>query len=82
MTNTHPATDRRARPRTGTHTVPTYRACAANACRQGHKACPTPQACEVADEPPATRAELTGFVLWVMVIAVVIGFAVISGHSA
>ncbi len=78
----HLTTDRRARPRTGSHTAPTHRACSANACRQGHKACPTPQACEVADEPPATRAELTGFVLWVMVIAVVIGFAVISGHSA
>lgn len=79
---THPLTDRRARPRTGSHTAPTYRACVANACRQGHKACPTPQACEVADEPPATRAKLTSFALWVAVIAVAIGFAVISGHSA
>ena len=61
---THPLTDRRARPRTGTHTAPTHRACVANACRQGHKACPTPQACEVADEPPATRAELLGIALW------------------
>lgn len=79
---THPLTDRRARPRTGTHTAPTHRACVANACRQGHKACPTPQACEVTDEPPATQAELTGFVLWVAVIAAAIAFALISGHSA
>lgn len=64
MNTTHHLTDRRARPRTGSHTAPTYRACAANACRQGHKACPTPQACEVADEPPATGAELLGIALW------------------
>ena len=64
MTTTHTTTDRRARPRTGAHTAPSYRACTANACRQGHKACPTPQACEVTDEPPATGAELLGFALW------------------
>lgn len=79
---THPLTDRRARPRTGSHTAPTHRACAANACRQGHKACPTPQACEVTDEPPATRAELTGFALWVVAIAAAIVFAAISSQSA
>lgn len=79
---THPLADHRARPRTGTHTAPNHRACKANACSQGHKACPTPQACEVTDEPPATRAELTGFALWVAAIAAAIVFAVISSHSA
>lgn len=82
MTTTHPLTDRRARPRTGTHTAPTYRACAANACRQGHKACPTPQACEVADEPPATGAELLGFALWAAFFAVAIVSVLISCANA
>lgn len=81
MTTAHPLTDRRARPRTGSHTAPTYRACAANACSKGHKACPTPQACEVADEPPATRAELTGFALWTVGIALVIVGVLISCAS-
>nr|WP_295941226.1 hypothetical protein [uncultured Acidovorax sp.] len=79
---THPLTDRRARPRTSTHTAPTYRACKANACSQGHKACPTPQACEVADEQPATRAELIGFVLWAALFAVAIVSVLISCASA
>ena len=80
MNTTHPTTDRRARPRTGT--APTHRACVANACRQGHKACPTPQACEVTDEAPATRAELTGFVLWVACIALALISALVSCASA
>ncbi|CAN7315730.1 hypothetical protein [Acidovorax delafieldii] len=78
---THPLTDRRARPRTGSHTAPTHRVCAANACHQGHKACPTPQACEVTDEPPATRVELTGFALWTVGIALVIVGVLISCAS-
>lgn len=82
MTNTHPITDRRARPRTGSHTAPTYRACAANACRQGHKACPTPQACEVTDEPPATRAELLGIALWgACVVLAIVGALVLSAGA-
>lgn len=82
MTSAHPLSDRRARPRTGSHTAPTYRACVANACRQGHKACPTPQACEVADEPPATSAELLGFVLWAAFFAVAIVSVLISCANA
>lgn len=82
MTTTHPITDRRARPRTGTHTAPTHRACVANACRQGHKACPTPQACEVTDEPPATRAELLGIALWgVCVVLAIVGALVLSAGA-
>ena len=82
MTTTHPLTDRRARPRTGSHTAPTYRACVANACRQGHKACPTPQACEVTDEPPATRAELLGIALWAACVALAIVGALVLSAGA
>lgn len=82
MTTTHPTTDRRARPRTGAHTAPSYRACTANACRQGHKACPTPQACEVTDEAPATGIELLGFALWVTFFAVAVFSVLISFASA
>ena len=82
MTTTHPTTDRRARPRTGAHTTPSYRACVANACRQGHKACPTPQACEVTDEAPGARTELLGFALWVAGIALAIAYALVSCASA
>lgn len=82
MTTTHPITDRRARPRTGSHTAPTYRACVANACRQGHKACPTPQACEVADETPATRAELLGIALWgACIVLAIVGALVLSAGA-
>jgi len=82
MTTTHPTTDRRARPRTGAHTTPSYRACNANRCSQGHKTCPTPQACEVTDEAPATRTELLGFALWVAGIALALAFVLISCASA
>lgn len=79
---THPFSDRRARPRTGTHTATSYRACATNACRVGHKTCPTPQACEVTDEPPATRAELIGFVLVVVGAVVSLCVLVFFGTGA
>lgn len=82
MTTTHPTTDRRARPRTGAHTAPSYRTCNANARSQGHNACPTPQACEVTDEAAATRTELLGFVLWVAGIALALAFVLISCASA
>lgn len=82
MTSAHPLSDRRARPRTGSYTAPTYRACVANACRQGHKACPTPQACEVTDEPPATRAELLGVALWGACFGVAIVGALVLSASA
>lgn len=82
MTTTHLATDRRARPRTGAHTAPSYRACHANACSQGHKDCPTPQACEVTDEEPGTRNERLGFALWVAGIALALAFVLISCASA
>ena len=82
MTSAHPLSDRRARPRTGSHTAPTYRACVANACRQGHKACPTPQACEVADEPPATRAELLDIALWgACVVLAIVGALILSAGA-
>jgi hypothetical protein len=82
MNPAHPTTDRRARPRTGAHTAPSHRACTANACRQGNKACPTPQACEVNDEAPGTRTELLGFALWVAGIALAILYALVSCASA
>ena len=82
MTSAHHLSDRRARPRTSSHTAPTHRACVANACRQGHKACPTPQACEVADEPPATRAELLGIALWgASVVLAIVGALVLSAGA-
>lgn len=77
--NTHPAYHHLHRVH---QPAPTHRACAANACRQGHKACPTPQACEVADEPPATRTELTSFVLWGACVALAIVGALVLSAGA
>lgn len=59
----NPTTERRARPRCGHQ-------CNSNQCHQGRTPCPTPQACEVPEEQPATNAEITAFVL-VVVAAVV-----------
>lgn len=88
MTSAHPLSDRRARSRTGTHTAPTYRACVANACRQGHKACPTPQACEVPsmqDErlhsDPQQRKRLAAKVIALQLIGLVCFLAIVAANA-
>ena len=67
----HPTTttERRTKPRTA-------HACQADRCRQGHRACPVPQACELPEEPPYTNAEITGFVLVVSI--GIVGLCVIT----
>ena len=72
----HPTTtttERRTKPRTA-------HACQADRCRQGHRACPVPQACELPEEPPYTNAEITGYVL--IVAAAVVGFCYLLFVSA
>lgn len=70
-------TERRARQR------PTVRACTAQHCHQGRRACPCPQACEqpttsttdpLADEP-ASAMELLGLALGVVAVAMIVVFA-------
>lgn len=72
----HPTTtttERRTKPRIA-------HACQADRCRQGHRACPVPQACELPEEPPYTNAEISGFVL---VVAIgIVGLCVITFFGA
>lgn len=73
MNATHPTTERRTKPRTA-------HACQADRCRQGHRACPVPQACELPEEEPHTNAEITGFV---MVVAIgIVSLCVITFFGA
>lgn len=74
----HPTTtttERRTKPRTA-------HACQADLCRQGHRACPVPQACELPEEPPYSNAEITGFVAVVAAAVIAVCFLVFFGTGA
>lgn len=65
-----------------THLHRVHPICTTDQCRQGHRACPTPQACEVPEEAPGTPAEFTGLVLGALGVVVLLVLALISCAGA